>query len=101
VVLLDAGYGNNSELRADITALGLTYAAGILSTTPLGWRGCPAAENSRRPPLRSGSSRVLPSARRYSALGLDRSARPSNLTTVPQMHICMLAEIDSKALVGQ
>ena len=33
VVLLDAGYGNNSELRADITALGLTYAAGILSTT--------------------------------------------------------------------
>ena len=30
VVLLDAGYGNNSDLRADITALGLTYAAGIL-----------------------------------------------------------------------
>ena len=25
VVLMDAGYGNNSELRADITALGLTY----------------------------------------------------------------------------
>ena len=33
VALLDAGYGNNSALRADITALGLTYAAGILSTT--------------------------------------------------------------------
>src|SRR6266852_3263980 len=33
VALLDAGYGNNSELRTDITALGLTYAAGILSTT--------------------------------------------------------------------
>jgi SRSO17 transposase len=33
VVLMDAGYGNNSELRADITALGLTYVAGILSTT--------------------------------------------------------------------
>ena len=29
VVLLDAGYGNNSELRADITALDLTYVAGI------------------------------------------------------------------------
>jgi SRSO17 transposase len=27
VVLLDAGYGNNSELRAEITELGLTYAA--------------------------------------------------------------------------
>src|SRR5580704_10532671 len=33
VVLLDAGYGNNSELRADITVLGLTYVAGILSNT--------------------------------------------------------------------
>ncbi len=33
VGLMDAGYGNNSELRADITALGLTYVAGILSTT--------------------------------------------------------------------
>jgi SRSO17 transposase len=33
VVLLDAGYGNNSELRAEITALELTYVAGILSNT--------------------------------------------------------------------
>ena len=33
VVLTDAGYGNNSDLRADITALGLTYVAGILSNT--------------------------------------------------------------------
>ena len=33
VALLDAGYGNNSELRADITVLGLTYVAGILSNT--------------------------------------------------------------------
>jgi SRSO17 transposase len=33
VVLLDAGYGNNSDLRAEITALDLTYVAGILSTT--------------------------------------------------------------------
>src|SRR6202043_3589189 len=33
VVLLDAGYGNNSELRADITALELSYIAGILSNT--------------------------------------------------------------------
>jgi SRSO17 transposase len=32
VVLLDAGYGNNSDLRAEITALDLTYVAGILST---------------------------------------------------------------------
>lgn len=33
VPLLDAGYGNNSDLRADITALGLPYVAGILSNT--------------------------------------------------------------------
>jgi SRSO17 transposase len=33
VVLMDAGYGNNSELRADIAALELTYIAGILSNT--------------------------------------------------------------------
>ena len=33
VALLDAGYGNNSGLRADITALDLAYVAGILSNT--------------------------------------------------------------------
>jgi SRSO17 transposase len=33
VGLLDAGYGNNSELRADIAALGLSYVASILSNT--------------------------------------------------------------------
>ena len=33
VVLPDAGYGNNSDLHAEITALDLTYVAGILSTT--------------------------------------------------------------------
>src|SRR5476649_920388 len=32
VVLLDAGYGNNSELRTEITTLDLTYVAGILSS---------------------------------------------------------------------
>jgi SRSO17 transposase len=33
VVLLDAGYGNNTKLRTEITALELTYVAGILSST--------------------------------------------------------------------
>lgn len=33
VVLIDAGYGNDSELRAALTALELSYAAGILSST--------------------------------------------------------------------
>jgi len=38
VGLLDAGYGNNSDLRAEITALGLSYVAGILSNTTV-WEG--------------------------------------------------------------
>src|SRR4051812_15450685 len=38
VGLLDAGYGNNSDLRADITELGLTYVAGIQSNTTV-WEG--------------------------------------------------------------
>jgi len=33
VVLLDAGYGNHSDLRAALTALELFYVAGILSNT--------------------------------------------------------------------
>jgi SRSO17 transposase len=33
VALYDAGYGNSAELRAETTALGLTYVAGIQSTT--------------------------------------------------------------------
>src|SRR6202140_656650 len=33
VVLMDAGYGCNTELRSSISALGLTYVAGILPNT--------------------------------------------------------------------
>jgi SRSO17 transposase len=33
VVLMDAGYGANTELRTDIAKLGLTYVAGILPNT--------------------------------------------------------------------
>lgn len=33
VVLMDAGYGANTDLRTDIAALGLTYVAGILPNT--------------------------------------------------------------------
>src|ERR1700740_236020 len=35
VVLMDAGYGCNTDLRTSISALGLTYVAGILPNTPL------------------------------------------------------------------
>ena len=33
VVLLDAGYGTHTNLRTQISALGLSYVAGILSST--------------------------------------------------------------------
>src|ERR1700732_3083214 len=51
VALLDAGYGNNSDLCADITALELTYVAGILSNTtvwPSGTGPLPAKKWSGR-----------------------------------------------------
>ena len=48
VVLMDAGYGNDSKLRAAITGLGLPYAAGVLSTTTV-WRPGQAP----LPPLRT------------------------------------------------
>jgi SRSO17 transposase len=39
VVLMDAGYGANTELRGEITALGLTYVAGILPNTTVWAKG--------------------------------------------------------------
>jgi SRSO17 transposase len=44
VVLMDAGYGRDSQLRTEITSLGLTYVAGILPNT-LMW---PAGSGPRR-----------------------------------------------------
>jgi SRSO17 transposase len=37
VVLMDSGYGRDSQLRTELTSLGLTYVAGILPNT-LMWR---------------------------------------------------------------
>ena len=80
MVLLDAGYGNNSALRADITALDLTYVAGILSTTTV-W----APGTAPLPPKRwSGRGRPTTRLRRDAkhqlvsvkelALGLSKRA---------------------------
>ncbi len=80
VVLLDAGYGNSSALRTEITALGLTYVAGIQSTTTV-W-----APGTAPLPPKTGSGRGRPAKRRRSsgkhrpasvkelALGLPRRA---------------------------
>jgi len=57
-VLLDAAYGSSSALRADITALGLPYAAAIVSTTTV-W-----APGTRPLPAKRWSGRGRPTWRR-------------------------------------
>jgi SRSO17 transposase len=80
VVLMDAGYGNNSELRADITALQLTYVAGIQSNTTV-WASdtgpLPAKKWSGRgrPPKRlQRDAEHQPVSVKELALGLPKSA---------------------------
>jgi SRSO17 transposase len=80
VVLLDAGYGNNSELRAGITALGLTYVAGILSNATVWAPGSgplPAKKWSGRgrpPKLLRRNAKHHPVSVKQLALSLPKSA---------------------------
>jgi SRSO17 transposase len=67
IALLDAGYGNKSDFRADITALGLTYVAGILSNTTV-W----APGTGPLPPKASTPGRGRPTKR----LRRDTTHRP-------------------------
>ena len=53
VVLMDAGYGANTDLRTDIAALGLSYVAGILPNTTVWAPGM----SPLRPKRRSGQGR--------------------------------------------
>ena len=80
VVLLDAGYGNNTNLRTEIGALGLSYAAGILSSTsvwapgtgplpPRRWSG-----RGRRPTRPRRSARHKPVSVKQLALALPKRA---------------------------
>jgi SRSO17 transposase len=64
VALLDAGYGNNSELRTEITAMELTYVAGIVPTTTV-W----ALGTGPLPP------------KKWSGMGDDRRACAATLGT--------------------
>ena len=80
VALLDAGYGNNSALRADITALGLTYAAGILSTTTVWAQGArplpakPWSGRGRPPKLMRRDDKHRPVSVKALAFGLPKRA---------------------------
>jgi SRSO17 transposase len=80
VVLLDAGYGNHTNLRQEIGALGLIYVAGILSSTTLWAPDTQPLPPKRRPgrgrpstrPQRSAEHKPL-SAKEL-AFGLPRRA---------------------------
>jgi SRSO17 transposase len=60
VVLMDAGYGNDTSLRTEITALGMRYAAGIAANTSV-W---PPGAGPLPPPPRSGRGRPRSRLRR-------------------------------------
>jgi SRSO17 transposase len=80
VVLLDAGYGNQTNLRQDISALGLTYVAGILSNTSVWAPGTQPLPPQRwsgrgRPPTRvRRDARHRPVSVKELALGLPKRA---------------------------
>jgi SRSO17 transposase len=72
VVLMDAGYGNNSDLRSDISALELHYVAGILSNTAV-W-----APGSGPLPAKAWSGRGRPPT----LLRRDAAHRPISVKTL-------------------
>ncbi len=80
VALMDAAYGNNSELRAAITALELIYVAGILSNTTVwapGTRPLPAktwSGRGRPPKLLQRDAEHRPVAVKDLALALPKRA---------------------------
>src|SRR5256885_2035338 len=80
VVLMDAGYGVDTELRESITTLGLSYVVGIQSHTtvwapgtgprpPRKWVGC-----GRRPKLMRRDDKHQPVSVKQLALSLPRKA---------------------------
>ena len=80
VVLMDAGYGNNSEMRTEITALELTYVAGILSSTTVWAPGTgplppkPWSGQGRPPKLMRRNGRQQPRTVKALALSLPAKA---------------------------
>jgi SRSO17 transposase len=80
VVLLDAGYGNHTRLRAEITALGLTCVAGILSNTSVWAPGTeplppkPWSGRGRRPKRVRRDAKHRPVSVKELALGLPKRA---------------------------
>ena len=80
VVLMDAGYGCNTDLRAGVSALALCYVAGIMPQTTVwasGTRPLPAKKWSgrgRHPKLIRRDAKHQPIAVKELALGLPKRA---------------------------
>jgi len=74
VVLLDAGYGRDSRLRTELTALGLLYVAGILPNTLMWASG--AGPRRKGKPLNNTGRRDEPDliSAKEVALGLPKRA---------------------------
>src|SRR3954462_6067562 len=82
VVLMDAGYGSDTQLRTDVTALGLSYIAGILSNTSVWAQGRaplppkPWSGRGRPPKLMRRDSEHQPTSVKALALALGREGGP-------------------------
>src|SRR3954467_8916437 len=80
VVLMDAGYGSDTQLRTAITALGLSYMAGILSNTSVWAQGRaplppkPWSGRGRPPKLMRRDGEHQPTSVKALALALEPAA---------------------------
>ena len=105
VVLMDAGYGNHSELRSALTALDLSYVAGILSSTTV-WapdtgplppkpyvqaEGGPPSSCAAIPSTGRSKSRTLRSAFQPRPGGRSLGARARMCRSNPVLHACASA----------
>jgi SRSO17 transposase len=77
VVLMDAGYGCNTNLRTGISALALTYVAGILRTPQC---GRPARDRCRR---RNGRAAANDRSAFAATTSINRSRSKSSLSASP------------------
>jgi SRSO17 transposase len=80
VILMDAGYGSDTQLRTDITTLGFRYVAGILSNTSVWAQGTaplppkPWSGRGRPPKLMRRDREHQPTSVKALALALEPAA---------------------------
>ncbi len=81
VVLMDAGYGGNTELRAGISALALCYVAGIMPHTTV-W----ASGTGPLPPKKVVGPRATAEADAPRRASINRSRSRNSLADCPSEH---------------